>query len=298
MDGRSARYSALFLFVPAMYGLNLVIAKDVLESVPPYALIFVTHGIGALLLLASRPFLGSPKIRRRDAARGIPVGLMIFLASALQFTGLADTTPARGALLTILYVVIIPIAAMFARRKASARPLLFGLMSLAGVAILSGAIGDGAPLSGGDALVAAGAVFWALQFLLLERYSPSMDPVNFTAVQLAAATALSLAATLALEPGIHPAPASGSAWWIGLAFMGAVTIGLCFFIQTHVQSKIPASVASVLCCTESVFALAISALTGGDEITLALVAGAAVVTAAAALSAAFGQEGLIGGERG
>ncbi|MDR3282195.1 MAG: DMT family transporter [Candidatus Methanoplasma sp.] len=294
MAVKNLLYSIAFLFVPAMWAVNLVLVKDLGEEMPTFLLMFIVHGLGALTILAARPALKAPKFTKDEWKYGALIGLMVFAATAFQFIGLLYTTPANSGLFTILYVVFIPVIVLIIKRKFSYRPLLFAVMGLIGVIVLSGAWDGGVSLNKGDAFTAIGAVFWALQFVLLEKYSPSMNSVNLTVAYLAFITVAGAVVTLVMENGSFGTMDLHGAWAASLAFIGIVIIGLCFLIQTFAQSKVSASTVAVLCCTESVFAVLLSLILGYDEVTLALIGGSALITVSAALSSLYGQEPLIG----
>ncbi|MDR3205728.1 MAG: DMT family transporter [Candidatus Methanoplasma sp.] len=296
MAAKNLPYAIAFLFVPAMWASNIILVKDLSEDIPTFALVLITYGLGALTVLAARPLLKAPKFTKREWMYGALIGVMVFAATGFQFLGLLYTTPANSGLFTILYVIFIPVIVLIIKRRFSYRPLLFAVIGLIGVVVLSGAWEGVVSLNRGDAFTAIGAVFWALQFVLLEKYSPGLNSVNLTVTYLVFVTLAAAATTLIAENSAYGTMAPQSSWVASLVFMGVVTIGLCFLIQTFVQSKVPASTVAMLCCTQSLFALLFSLILGYDEVTLALIGGAALITVSAALSALYGQEPLIGEE--
>ena len=284
-----------FLMICMIWGLSLVVAYDLLGTgMPPFFLIAVTYGLGALTLFAVKAVSRkAPAISRDEWRYGILVGLLIFAAFGLQTVGLVYTTPAKSGLLTVLYVLFVPIIISIVLKKLSGRSMVFALIGFAGVLVMSGAAGGDASVNIGDVLTIMCAAAFAMQFVALEKFSPRLNTVNFTFVQMTAATFAGIAASLLLETsrysGMDPLGA-----WGGLLFMGLIVTGLGFFVQTAAQKRIPATTISVLCCTESVFAMIFSWALGYDLITSPLLIGAGLIIASTLLSSIYERRELIG----
>jgi drug/metabolite transporter (DMT)-like permease len=280
-------YMSAFLAICVVWGLSLVVAYDLLDTgIPPFFLMAVTYGLGALVLLPAKAVRRSAKIRRGEWKYGAIIGLVILVAFGLQTVGLEYTTPAKSGLQTVLYVLFVPIIVSVLRRKLSARSIVFAVIGFAGIAVMSGITGGDASMNIGDVLTIMCAVAFAAQFVMLEKYSSGLNPVNFTFVQMLTAAAVAIVISLAFESGEYASmDLIGS--WVGLLFMGLIVTGLGFFVQTAVQRKIPATTISVMCCTESVFALIFSWFLGYDTVTSPLLIGAALIILSTVLSSAY-----------
>ena len=288
-------YLSAFLAVCMVWGLSLVVAYDLLGTgIPPFFLIAVTYGIGALAILAVRLARGPAlAIGRGELVYGAFAGLLMFAAFGLQTVGLVYTTPARSGLLTVLYVLFVPIVISVLRRRPSVRPLAFAAVGFAGVLVMSGVAGGGASANLGDLLTVVCAALFAAHFVALEKFSPRLDTVDFTLAQMLVAALAGACVSLALEGGGYAGmDLAGS--WAGLAFMGLIVTGLGFFVQTAVQKRIPSTTISVMCCSESVFAMAFSWALGYDAVTAPLAVGAALIVASTLLSSAYDGRELVG----
>ena len=278
-----------------IWGLSLVIAYDLLDTgIPPFFLIAVTYGIGALTLLCAKLIVRpSPAVSRDEWRYGILVGLLIFVAFGLQTVGLVYTTPAKSGILTVLYVLFVPVIISVIRKKLSMRSMGFALIGFTGVLVMSGVTGGDGSLNIGDLLTILCAVAFAAHFVTLEKFSSRLNTINFTLVQMTAAAIVGLGVSFALEGGSYQGmDLIGS--WAGLAFMGLIVTGLGFFVQTAAQKKIPSTTISVMCCSESVFAMIFSWSLGYDEVTVALSIGAALIVASTVLSSIYERRELIG----
>ena len=285
-------YLSAFLAVCMVWGLSLVVAYDLLDTgIPPIFLITATYCLGALVLFPVK-LAAAPRISRNEWKYGAAVGLLIFAAFGLQTVGLVYTTPARSGLLTVLYVLFVPLIISLIRKRFSVRSIAFALIGFAGVMVMSGITGGDASMNIGDALTIACAVLFAMQFVALEKFSPRLNAVNFTLVQMVAATLVGAAVSIIFEHGQYAGmDLMGSL--AGLAFMGFIVTGLGFFVQTAAQKKIPSTTISIMCCTESVFALIFSWALGIDAITLPLIAGAVLIVASTLLSSIYERRELI-----
>ena len=278
----------------AVWGLSLVVAYDLLGTgIPPFLLIAVTYGIGALTLLAAKAaYRPTPAVSRGELKCGVVVGILIFAAFGLQTVGLVYTTPAKSGLLTVLYVLFVPIIASVILKRLSVRSILFALVGFTGVLAMSGIAGGDASANIGDLLTVLCAFMFATQFIALELFSPRLNTINFTLIQMTAAALTGIAVSLVFESGLYPGmDLAGS--WAGLAFMGLIVTGLGFFVQTAVQKKIPSTTISVMCCSESVFAMVFSWALGYESLTVPLLIGGALIVASAVLSSLYERRELI-----
>lgn len=283
-----------FLTICMIWGLSLVIAHDLLGTgIPPVFLISVTYGLGAIALIPAKLAVRSvPKINREEWKYGALLGAVIFLAFGLQTVGLVYTTPAKSGLLTVLYVLFVPILIALIGKKISGSSILFALIGFAGVLTMSGITGGDASVNTGDVLTILCAAVFAVQFVALERFSPRLNAVNFTLVQMVSAAAIGLAVSLVFESGSYGGmDPAGS--WTGIVFMGFIVTGLGFYVQTASQKKIPSTTIAIMCCTESVFAMVFSWALGYDVMTVPFLIGAAMIVTSTVLSSAYEKRELI-----
>jgi drug/metabolite transporter (DMT)-like permease len=294
-ENKRLPHLSAFLIVCMVWGLSLVIAYDLLDTgIPPFFLIAVTYGIGALTLLSAKVIIRTtPSVSRDEWRYGIIVGLLIFGAFGLQTVGLVYTTPAKSGLLTVLYVLFVPIIISMIRRRPSMRSMVFALIGFAGVLVMSGVAGGDASMNSGDLLTIMCAAMFAVHFVTLEKFSSRLNTINFTLIQMLTATLVGFAVSLMSENGQYQGmDLVGS--WTGLVFMGLIVTGLGFFVQTAVQKKIPSTTISVMCCSEAVFAVIFSWALGYDAITVPLAIGAVLIMVSTVLSSKYERMALVG----
>lgn len=240
-----------------LFGGTFVIVKDVLGRLPPHAFLAWRFllGAGALALF------GRPRGRRvwRDGALA---GLALWAGYALQTVGLQWTTASHSGLITGLYVVVTPLLAAAAARRAVSGPTLAGgLLAVAGLALLSWPIE--LSLRSGDVLTLGCAVAFALHVVAVAHGARRHPVVAFTAVQLGVVAACSLVLSLALE-GL---PAPGPPDLVPILATGLGASAGAFLLQVHAQRVVGPGRAALVLSTEAAFAMLFGVLLAGDPLT-------------------------------
>src|SRR5262249_25461257 len=154
------------------------------EIYPLFAFLAVRFAIASVSLA---PFTAG-RFRgfdRRGVVAGVCLGGLLALGYGLQTAGLSRTTVSSTGFITGLCVVLTPMAAYVLFRDHIPGAVWVGVgLSTFGMAML---FGIQAGSVAGDVLVLGGAVAYALQIVLLERFAPDYDPVAFTLVEMLAA---------------------------------------------------------------------------------------------------------------
>lgn len=196
------------------------------QPLPPLLLTglgFATGGLGALALVAVRGRLALLRQPARAWGHGVG-GLAGF--HALYFAALALAPPVEANLLNYLWPLLIVLL------SAPLRGLALGPKRLAGVGL--GAAGGAVLLAGGASFPAgavagfacalAAALTWALYSVLADRFRSV--PTEAVAGFCLASAALALAASLALERWVLPAPGQA----LAVLLLGLGPMGAAFFL--------------------------------------------------------------------
>jgi drug/metabolite transporter (DMT)-like permease len=252
-----AAAEAIFVGVVALWGLTFVLSKNALAAVGPFAYNSLRMGLGTLILalLAGR---GWRAVGRSYAGPVLVTGLVLFSAYALQSYGQQFTTASKAGFLTGTSVAYVPLfSALLLRRRPGRAALLGVALALAGLYLLSGAVG--LRLAPGDVWVALGGIGWALYIILLACYSPRVHLLAFSALHVALAGLLSAAVWVLAEPLVWPrAPA---VWW-AIGITGALIIGLGTSVQTWVTCVAAPTRVALIATLEPVFAAVAGLLVG------------------------------------
>jgi len=111
--------------------------------------------------------------------------------------------------------------------------------------------GGAIALASGDALELAGAFLWALHLILVSKFSPKINTMQFALVQFVVAGALNLAFGLFFER--EPLTGLPQAW-IAVVYAGVISTAIGFTGQVWGQRHAPAVDAALILSTEAVFA--------------------------------------------
>lgn len=166
-----ARAELALALMCIIWGSTFSLVRESLQGTDAWLFLALRFGLAlpACLLLFGR------RISFRDTstmARGLGLGVVLFLAFLSQTMGLKSISASRSGFLTALYIVCVPLlVALWERRRPSTRSLGAAATSLAGVALLSGlSLGsDALKLGAGDWLTIACALLFALQILMADR---------------------------------------------------------------------------------------------------------------------------------
>ena len=282
MNKGSGRSICLLLLITLGFGFSFILIKELMNAnYPVFLLLALRFLIGTFSLFAFRMIKPFP-INKDDVKYGVVVGMALFFGFLFQTTGAAFTTPAKNGLYTGLYVLFVPTITMIRQKKFTLKPVLLAVLCFAGVAIISNVFGD-ITFNIGDLLTTFCALSFAIQFILLEKYSPSLNPVNFTIVQLATVAIISSVISFLLERDSF-SMIKADKYLLMIVFLGLFETGISFLIQTYVQSQITANVVALVSCMESVFAMGFSLVFGYDILSMTLILGSILIIASMVIS--------------
>jgi drug/metabolite transporter (DMT)-like permease len=197
--------------------------------------------------------IAGPILDRKSISFIFLSGLLLFGAAGLQQAGLETTTAGNAGFITTLYVVFVPvILVIFFKEKIHRIAWLSAGIAIIGSLLLS--TGGTFRLAAGDALEMAGAIFWALQMILVSRAVKHMDVVTFSVGQYLVAGLLNILMSFWLY---KPYNEITGGWWT-ILYIGLLSTAVGYTLQVLGQKYAPPTDATILLSMEAVFA----ALTG------------------------------------
>ena len=240
----------MLLGCAALWGGSYLLAKFAMEAIPPQWLMGLRM-IGACLCMLALfhkhivPYL-TPKI----IVPALVVGLTYWGTMVTQTIGLQTIEPGRSAFLTAAYCVLTPFATWIISKN---RPKAINL------------------------------VIFSFNLTCLGVYTKRFDPIAVTFVQFGVAGVLFIIGALFTEP-------MPNASWLAPSVVASV---LYLFLGATMSAQImqniglahvPASQASIIMCTESLFAVTFSALFWGETIMWSSLVGFALIFVAVLMS--------------
>lgn len=298
MTKKSNLKGSLILCTAALlWGLAFVVQNRAADKIPPFAFNCMRSFIGAAFLFA---FMGIKSISNKDytpvpktmnkkllLTGGIVCGVVLAISTNFQQFGIAAypegvPTEARSGFLTALYVIIVPLLSIFAKKKVplvvwcSAIVALFGFYMLC---LFEGVSG----FYLADLLVLGCTLAFSLHIIVIDKYCDAIGGVRLSAFQFIFCGIVSGIMSLIFE--LDSISLSNIVSVIPeILYMGIVSSGIAYTLQTVGQKYAEPAVASLSMSLESVFAaLGGWVITGnalkGNEIIGCLLVFAAIVLA-------------------
>jgi drug/metabolite transporter (DMT)-like permease len=264
------------MVVAAAWGATFALIKDVLRSIAPEPFIFWRFTIAGLVLCAIAAH--RRVLTRRVIAPGALLGMLVFLGYWAQTRGLLFISPSRSALLTGLYVVMVPFAELVLRRKRV--PLTAWIAAVLAVLGTSSLIGgfDARP-SAGDGLTLACAVCFALHVVYSADFTTRNSAAGLAAVQVL------VVGLAAIVPSLFaPHPQASPEVVVVILFTAIVTTALAFVALMWAQARVSATEAAVILSFEPVAASITSIVFYAEPITRGVVIGGLLILAAMVVS--------------
>lgn len=221
-----------------------------MQNLKPFSYNAARFLVGALALLPVLAVRKTSLVKLRAAfAPGLLAGVVLAVAASLQQAGLQYTSAGKAGFITGLYVVLVPVVAIFFGRKTPIRTWTGALFALVGLYVLS--FSSSAGINRGDALVLGGAFFWTAHILVLDRWASRVEPLALACVQFATCSLLCWSGAFVTE-----APAAGDfiAAALPILYGGIFSIGIAFTLQAVAQRKAHPARASIIMSLESPFA--------------------------------------------
>lgn len=276
-------FGQLLLFLATLaWGTSFIILKETIELVPPFYVIAVRFLIaGGIISLIFIKKLKSANMT--TFKRGVILGLIVTVAYLTQTLGLTYTTAGRNAFVTGSYCVMCPFIIWIMHKK---KPKIVNLVSAVlcivglGFVSLSGDDGTGTNLLLGDALTLLGAVFYAIQIVVIDDFQKKGENTSC----MLAYELLTVGVMFTVLSLIFELP-SGGVQAYALTLDQLLRIGyLCLvctlfaqFAQMFGQKFATPTQTSIILTLEAVFGVVFAVLLGDERLTPMLIVGFVVI---------------------
>ena len=302
MEKQSLRGSLLLLLGSVIWGAAFVAQRVGMEHIGPMTFTWVRMLISGLVLLPVIAVMDhlrkkrAPeqagggreeteneirKRRREQQKAGLICGGFLFIASSLQQAGLVETSAGKAGFITALYVVLVPVAAWLIFRRNPGKIVWIGV-GIAVVALYLLCVpAGGFALQQGDLLLLGCAVCFTGQILAVDHYAPKVDCFRLSCTEFLVTAALSLIVALLTEEfsieGVRDAMPA-------ILYAGVMSGAVAYTLQVVGQKETNPTVASLIMCLESVFAVLTGALLLGERMTGREIAGCVMMFLAVILA--------------
>lgn len=278
------RGNFLLLLTAVIWGSAFVAQSAGARDLQPFAFNGLRFLLGGLFLGAVVLAFKGRAVLRELRSLALPAavcGACLFLGSTLQQAAMGTTDPGKAGFLTALYILLVPLLRALAGHPV--RPLMAFCVALALVGMwllcMSGGFGQ---IASGDLLLLGCALAFAVHILTIDRFAARVDPLALSALQFLVTGILSLP-FIVLREG-WPAAAAFRAAAVPFLYAALFSCCLGYTLQTVAQRDTDPTVASLIMCLESVFALVAGMLLLGERHTLREFLGCFILFAAILLA--------------
>ncbi len=261
MKRNSIKSSFLLFLTACIWGMAFVSQSKGMEYMHPFTFNGVRSLIGSFALLVY--ILVSRKVVSKKTAgssvkpiewsvtirAGLWCGLALTVASTLQQFGIKYTTVGKAGFITTLYIIFVPIAGIFLKRKVS--PIVWIAAVLAAIGMYLLCMTESLKLGSGDIMVFWCAVVFAAHIMIIDYYSPKVDGAVVSCIQFAICGILCGAGSLIWGNPTLSQLVEGSGT---LLYAGVLSCGVGYTLQIVGQKGINPTIAALIMSLESVIA--------------------------------------------
>ena len=184
-------------------------------------------------------------------AGGISCGVFLGVATNLQQVGILSTSVGKAGFLTALYIVLVPIAGLFFKKKCPFTVWIGVICSFAGLYLLC-MKGDGFSLSAGDLLLIGCAVVFTGHIMVIDYFSPKVNGVWMSCIQFFVAGIISSILMVFTET---PTWESIFAAKLPILYAGVMSCGVAYTLQILGQKNYNPTIAVLILSLESCFSV-------------------------------------------
>lgn len=282
----AAFYRLILLGSAALWGGSYLFTKTALQVMPVHWLMCVRMFGACLCMIVVFHRQIIPYLTARIIVPGVLVGVTYWGEMTAQTIGLTSIDAGRSAFLTAAYCVVVPFATwLICRQRPTLMQLVAAAICLTGVGFVSLKAGSMSPSLGiGDWLTLLCAALCALNIVLLGIFTKRFHPIAMTFMEFLIAGVLYLATALcsrsvpSIAAWLNPDVVVALLFLVLGASMGAQ------IMENLSLPHLPGAQASIIMCTECLFAAAFSAMFAGERFTVDSLIGFTLIFAAILLS--------------
>ena len=215
---------------------------------------------------------------------GICCGLFLMAAGNVQQVGMYYTTAGKSGFITALYVILVPLFGLFLKKKI--RPIFWACVAASAVGLYLLCIpadGGFGGINKGDIIILCCAFLFAGHILCIDYFSPKVDGVKMSCIQFFVAGFISCILMFFIDPMLGfelPGLSDLASGWFQLFYAGVMSCGVAYTLQVVAQAEVDPTIASMILCLESVFAVLAGAALLGESMGLREIIGCALMFAA------------------
>ena len=287
MNQKALRGSLLLLLGAVIWGAAFAAQRAGMDHVQPFTFSGVRMLLAGLVMIPAAALMRRKtgpvpaETQKQQRKGGLICGLLLFFATSLQQIGLVYTSAGKAGFITALYVVLVPVAGWVFLRKQPGKMIWAGV-GLAVIALYLLCVpAEGFQIEKGDALLLGCAMCFTGQILCVDHYAPKVDGLTLARDEFLVTGGLSMIIAVFTEDirldGILEAA-------VPILYTGVFSGAVGYSLQIIGQRDVNPTVASLIMCLESVFAVLTGAILLGERMTGREIAGCVLMFCAVILA--------------
>ena len=280
------------LLTAIISGLSFVAQKIGMEYVGPFTFNTLRELIGFLVLLPTailyKKYI-SPDGKRFPVSElvkgGICAGTALFLALSVNQYCMIYAEAGKAGFITSLYIIFVPILAIFFKHKIGKNLIISIFLALAGLYLLCAK--SALQFELWDIVLLLSAFFFAVHIMVLSYFSKRTNALELSCAQFLVAGILSAPLMFILE---NPALTPILAGWKPILFIGVIVTGIAYTLQTFGYKAASPVLGTLILSSEAVFAVLGGCLILGETLSIKEIMGCILMIAAIITSQNLGKK--------
>lgn len=250
----------LLIVAAIIWGLALVAQKTAMKDLGPFAFTAIRFLIGGvtlipLILFLDRDNISSEKCSKKRLSTLFSGSLICALALGVlviaQQVGVQYTTIGKTGFITALYIVIVPLAGIFLKRKVTTNVWIAVIIAMVGFYLMCMAEGF-SQMNKGDIIMVIAALACTVHMYFIDHFVEKVDPVRLSSVQFL---------FLGLICGVISLFTEKTTWEnvcaaaIPIIYTGFCSCGIGYTAQIVGQKYVEPAKASLLLSSETIFTM-------------------------------------------
>ena len=269
----------ILLLTSIMWGGGFIATEFSLGSMTPLQVMTIRFLI-ATIILCSVFFNQLKQISKSTLKKGTLAGFFLFVGFVFQTVGLKYTTVSNNAFLSAIAVIFVPIIGIFLGRKIDRYGIIGTILTVIGIAFLT-INGSLTSINIGDVLTILGAMFYAIQLLLVDMFAKEEDVTVFTIVQITMCFLFSLI-TMLIRGDLFFNITFNSGG--GVIYLAVFSTAIGLFLQVLGQKSTTETRAAIIMSTESVFGTIFAIILLNQALTIKVIIGCIIIFIAIIIS--------------
>lgn len=278
------------LLTAFLWGVSFVAQKAGMDYIGPFTFNAVRSFLGCLSLI---PVIWLEKLLNKNSKpekikklqhlkitkAGILCGIALFIAMSIQQYCMLYVDAGKAGFISALYIIYVPIISAFFGKKISNNVIMSVFIAVIGLYLLC--FKSNSSFNTYDMILLISTLFYGIHIIVVNNVTRNIDPVRVSLIQFLTVGILSIPLMFGFET---PTLQNIYICKIPLLYAGILTCGVAYTLQIFGQKYTTPTIASLLLCLESVFAVLGGTIILNETMTIRETIGCILMISAVILS--------------